>query len=150
MLQTCFALSPGLCVCMKLRGGFAFFSPKCYCRKGSLSSSSSSCPFSFFIYLYIYLFLDRCVSTLCLLIASASLPGFLRGRGREPQMPLCEHTNSRSRQGCLSGGGGLWAAKRLSDSTVTAAPCLASPLGVRVNLQPVPATLTPPGRSLRF
>lgn len=100
----CNALSLGLCVRMKLRG--VYFFPKCYCKKGSPSSSSclsSSLPF--FIYLYIYLFLDLCTSTLFLLIASARLPGSLRGRGCEPQMPLCEHTNSRSRQGCLSVGG---------------------------------------------
>lgn len=99
----CNALSLGLCVCMKLRGVY-FFPSVTVKKEAHPPLPVPPPPFSFFIYLYIYLFLDLCASTLCLLIASAPLPGSLRGRGCEPQMPLCEHTNSRSRQGCLSGG----------------------------------------------
>lgn len=90
---------------MKLRGGLLFF-PKCYCKKRKPFLLFLSLPLPPVFYLFIYLFLDLCVSTLCLLRASAPLLGSLWGRGRELQMPLCEHMNSRSRHQCLIGGWG--------------------------------------------
>lgn len=67
-------------------------------KKGSVSS--------FYLFIYLFIFRPVWLSALCLLIASAPLPGSLRGRGCELQMPLGEHANSRSRHGCLSVGGG--------------------------------------------